>query len=107
QERFANAGDFTFYFVGNIEEAELKKYATTYLASLPGSEEKEQYKIPDFKPDNSYHKEVVYQGKDPKSQVSIQWTGETEYDVSEDFALGALGEILTIKLVEQLREEEG
>lgn len=107
QERFANAGDFIFYFVGNIDEEKLKQFSKKYLASLPSSGEKEQFQAPEFRPDNSYHKEVVYQGKDPKSQVNIIWSGETEYDASEDFALGALGEILSIKLVEQLREEEG
>ena len=107
QERFANAGDFTFYFVGNVEEEKIKEYASKYLASLPSQEQKEEFEVPEFRPDNSYHKEVVYKGADPKSQVNILWSGETVYEPSEDFALQALGEILSIKLVEQLREEEG
>ncbi len=107
QERFANAGDFTFYFVGNVEEEKIKEYATKYLASLPSQGQKEEFEVPEFRPDNSYHKEVVYKGADPKSQVNILWSGETVYEPSEDFALQALGEILSIKLVEQLREEEG
>ncbi|MGB7842469.1 MAG: insulinase family protein, partial [Salinimicrobium sp.] len=107
QERFANAGDFTFYFVGNIDEEALKQYASTYLASLPSQKQEEAYDVPEFRPDNSYHKEIIYKGADPKSQVLMRWTGETKYDRSEDFAMQALGEILTIKLVEQLREEEG
>lgn len=107
QERFANAADFTFYFVGNIDEAELKEYAETYLASLPSSGAKEEFKAPEFRPETDYQKAVVHKGTDPKSQVNIMWTGETDYSPSEDFALSALGEILTIKLVEQLREEEG
>ena len=106
QERFANAGDFIFYFVGNIDEEKLKQYASTYLASLPSSGEKENYKAPDFREVNEYRKKVVNKGTDPKSQVSIVWNGETSYDAKNDFAMQALGEILTIKLVEQLREEE-
>ena len=29
QERFANAGDFHFYFVGNVDEKKLAEYAMT------------------------------------------------------------------------------
>ena len=107
QERFANAGDFIFYFVGNIDEDKLKQYAETYLASLPSQGQKEQFEVPDFRPDNSYRREIIYKGADPKSQVSIRWNGETEYNKAEDFAMQALGEILSIKLIEELREEEG
>lgn len=107
QERFANAGDFTFYFVGNINENQLKQFATTYLASLPSQGQQEEFEVPEFRPDNSYQKEVVYKGADPKSQVLMRWTGETSYDKSEDLAIQALGEILSIKLVEELREAEG
>ena len=106
QERFANAADFTFYFVGNIDEEKLKDFSKTYLASLPSSGAKEEYRAPDFRPDNSFQKAIVHKGTDPKSLVNIRWSGETSYESSEDFAIGALGEILTIKLVEQLREEE-
>jgi len=35
------------------------------------------------------------------------YQGETTYDAKEDYALSSLGEILTIKLIEKLREEEG
>jgi len=108
QERFADASDFTFFFVGNVDEAKLKEYASKYIASLPASDSKEEYKTPEFREDtDSKREKTVYKGSDPKSQVSIVWNGETEYDKEDDFALSALGEVLTIKLVEQLREEEG
>jgi zinc protease len=107
QERFANAGDFTFYFVGNIDEEKLKIYAATYIASLPSNGEKEEFVVSDFREVDNYRKKVINKGTDPKSQVNIIWNGETKYDPEKDFAMEALGEILTIKLVEQLREEEG
>jgi len=107
QERFADAGDFHFYFVGNIDEAKLKDYATTYLASLPGKDSDEMYKVMDFRPITGSHKKVVEKGKDPKSSVRITYQGEAKYNKKEAFALKTLGEILSIKLVEKLREEEG
>jgi len=108
QERFADASDFTFFFVGNVDEAQLKEYASTYIASLPASNSDEEYKAPVFREKTDEQRtKTIYKGSDPKSQVSIIWNGETEYDKEDDLALSALGEVLTIKLVEQLREEEG
>ena len=106
-ERFADASDFTFLFVGNVDEAKVKEYATKYIASLPSTNSKEEFKAPDYREkSDSYREKTVYKGTDPKSLVSIVWSGETEYDEEDDLAFAALGEILTIKLVEELREKE-
>ncbi|WP_394750006.1 M16 family metallopeptidase [Spongiimicrobium salis] len=106
QERFADAGDFNFYFVGNIDPAKLKEYAATYLASLPGKNSNESYKVSSFRPLSGSHEKIVKKGKDPKSLVNLIWTGETSYDSKESYYLASLGEILSIKLIEKLREEE-
>ncbi len=107
KERFANAGDFHFYFVGNIDDNKLGELAETYIASLPSSEERETYKVPSFRPKSGSNELIVRKGTEPKSQVSIQYSGETTYDAKEARALNALGEALSIKLIEKLREEEG
>lgn len=51
-------------------------------------------------------KKVVKKGEDPKSTVNIMMYGETEYNSDEAQAIKALGEVLTIKLIEELRENE-
>ncbi|WP_299555172.1 pitrilysin family protein [Seonamhaeicola sp.] len=107
RERFSDAGDFNFYFVGNIDDALLKDYAEKYIASLPGKNSNENYVVRDFRPLTGNHTKVVEKGSDPKSQVRITFHGPTDYDQKEAFALKSLGEILTIKLIEKLREEEG
>ncbi|MEM5566117.1 insulinase family protein [Psychroserpens sp. AS72] len=107
QERFEDAGDFHFYFVGNINEKQLVEYASTYLASLPGKNSNEMYVESDFRPLTGQHEKIIEKGTDPKSAVRITYHGPTDYDAKEDFAMKTLGEILTIKLIEQLREEEG
>ncbi|MBT8178461.1 MAG: insulinase family protein, partial [Eudoraea sp.] len=107
QERFADAGDFHFYFVGNVDEEKLKAYATTYLASLPGKNSNETYVATKFRRKDSYQKHIVNRGTDPKSNVSITWEEEIPFDPDTEMAVSALGEVLTIKLIEKLREEEG
>ncbi|MBZ9628496.1 insulinase family protein [Psychroflexus sp. CAK1W] len=104
QERFENAGDFHFYFVGNINEDEFKSYLETYIASLPATETSEEAVDLGYRMLEGDHKKVVKKGKDPKSQVTILFYGETEYSPKEALAMNAVGEVLTIKLIEELRE---
>ncbi|MBC8124702.1 MAG: insulinase family protein [Candidatus Kapabacteria bacterium] len=40
KSRFKFGSDFTFYFVGNLDEEALKKYAETYIGSLPAAPSK-------------------------------------------------------------------
>ncbi len=107
QERFADASDFKFYFVGNIDEKKLAEYSEKYLANLPSTNSKEKYIVDNFRPLTGQHEKIDKIGKDEKSMVRITYHGPTEYDEREDHLLKSLGEILTIKLVEKLREEEG
>ncbi|WP_242085284.1 M16 family metallopeptidase [Aestuariivivens sediminis] len=105
-ERFKNAGDFNFYFVGNIEEEKFKDFCKTYLASLPSDGKKETFIVPEHRPLTGRHTKIIEKGEDPKSSVSIIYQGETEYDAEEAHAMKSLGEIVTIKLLEELREAE-
>jgi zinc protease len=107
QERFADAGDFNYFVVGNIDEEKLIDFAKTYLASLPGTGSNENYVATKFRRKDAYKKHVINRGKDPKSNVSIIWEEEIPYDSKTAMSVAALGEVLTIKLVEKLREEEG
>ena len=107
QERFADAGDFNYFLVGNVDEEKVAEFAKTYLASLPGTGSNETYVPTKFREKDEFKKFVVNKGKDPKSNVVISWQEEIPYDGKTAMAISALGEVLTIKLVEKLREEEG
>lgn len=106
KERFANAGDFNFYFVGNFDEAKLRAYIKQYIASLPDNGVRENFKDYGFRPLSGSHKKMFYKGTAPKSTVNIKFSGEVKYNAKEAYLLKSLGEILTIKLVEVLREKE-
>ncbi|MHA3788193.1 M16 family metallopeptidase [Flavobacterium hauense] len=106
KERFANAGDFQFFFVGNIDDKAIEDFSAKYIASLPATEKREKIVDLGIRSMKGEHKKVIYKGTEPKSKVLIRFRGETKYSPKEDLAMQALGEILTIKLVEQLREKE-
>lgn len=106
KERFANAADFEFFFVGNVDDKTIEAFATKYLASLPATAAKEKTVDLGYRMLKGDLKKVVNKGTDPKSNVTIMFYGEAKYSPKEALALEALGEVLTIKLVEQLRESE-
>ncbi|WP_456440691.1 M16 family metallopeptidase [Psychroserpens sp.] len=107
KERFADAGDFHFYFVGNVDEKKLVEFSMKYLASLPTTNSNETYKVSDFRPITGMHEKIIEKGEDEKSAVRITYHGPTEYDGKEAHAFKSLAEVLSIKLIEKLREEEG
>ncbi|AWA31338.1 peptidase M16 [Flavobacterium magnum] len=106
RERFADAGDFEFYFVGNIDDQAIADYSAKYLASLPSTGRKDQVVDPGYRLVKGDLKKVINKGADPKSTVTIMYYGDAAYSPKEALALEALGEVLTIKLIEQLRENE-
>jgi zinc protease len=106
KERFANAGDFEFFFVGNIDDAIIEKLSKKYIASLPSNNVKEVTKDTGYRFLKGDIKKVVNKGKDPKSTVNIMFYGDTTYDPKEAYLLKALGDVLTIKLTEVIREQE-
>ncbi|NBC56934.1 MAG: insulinase family protein [Bacteroidetes bacterium] len=107
KERFSNAADFHFFFVGNIDEKVLRDLSEKYIAALPSDpSQKEKVKDLGFRQKKGDFKKIFYKGNDPKSQVRISFYGETEYDKKEAMAMDALGEVLSIKLIENLREDE-
>lgn len=104
---FSNAGDFEFFFIGNIDEAQLKDYAETYLATLPSTKTITTFKDNGYRAINSADNQTYKKGKDPKSYVQIIYSGEIpKYNEKEAKNFDALGEVLTIKLIEILRESE-
>ncbi len=107
KERFSNANDFNFYFVGNVDENKLKEYVTKYLANLPSTNTKESYEVSKFRPLSGSHIKKVNKGKNQKSVVNIQYQGSVpNYNDNESLAFNALSEIIDVILNEKLREQE-
>jgi zinc protease len=106
KDRFNDASDFTFIFVGNFENEKIKPVILKYLGSLPNKKRTENWKDLGIRPPKGKLEKVIRRGVDDKSLVQITFTGETKFDLADHRLLSALGELLTIKLVEMLREEK-
>ncbi|MFP4527374.1 MAG: M16 family metallopeptidase [Candidatus Kapaibacterium sp.] len=107
QDRFADASDFNFVFVGNFDMNKMKDFVKTYIASLPKLDRKETWKdMGEKKPMDSFTKEVK-KGIEPKSRVYLAINGDFTYNRQNRFELEALNELLRIRLREEIREEKG
>ncbi|WP_407431493.1 M16 family metallopeptidase [Arcticibacter sp.] len=106
KDRFADASDFTFTFVGNFELEQIKPLLATYLGSLPSTKRVEEARDLNINTPEGVITKKVYKGQEPKATVRLVFSGFYEYNEDNNNQIQALGEVLQIKLIERLRELE-
>jgi zinc protease len=107
QDRFADASDFTFLFVGNFTPDSIKPLIETYLGGLKPIFRKEIWQDKTFRYPEGVIKKSVHRGKEPKSQTSIVMTGPFVWNRADRYAITSMLHMLRIKLRERLREDLG
>lgn len=107
KERFADASDFSFVFVGNIDMTTFKPLLEQYIASLPATNSKESIVDLNVLPVSGVVNENVYAGVDDKSNVSITLSGDYDYTLENNGLMSTAASILTNKMIETLREDMG
>ncbi|MCB9208456.1 MAG: insulinase family protein [Ignavibacteriales bacterium] len=107
KDRFADASDFNFFFVGNFELEKIKPLIQTYLGNLPTLNRKETWKDNKVNPPKGVVKKEVYKGIEPKSLVRVTFTGSYNGEYKDYYAINSLAEVMRIKLREVLREDMG
>jgi zinc protease len=106
-DRFADAGDFVFFFVGNFTPGELRPHVETYLGSLPSAGRDESWVDIGIVPPTGVVDRTVQKGIEKKGQVAIAFTGDFEWTAENNYAIRSLTEIMEIDLREMLREDLG
>jgi zinc protease len=106
KERFANAGDFTFTFVGSLDVNTIKPLLEKYLGSLPATGQHEQSKDLNIHAPAGRIEKTVYKGTEPKATVYLVYTGKYDYSPENNVKMDAMKEVLEIRLLERLREDE-
>ena len=108
QDRFADAGDFSFFFVGNFTLEAMEPLVCTYLGGLPATGREEAWRDIGIEAPEGVIDKAVYRGIEPKSQSRLIFTGPFEYDGwKNNLELRAMTSVLQIKLREVLREDLG
>ena len=104
-DRFADASDFTFFFVGAFNTDSIKPLLEKYIASLPGIDRKETWKDLNIRPPEGKVDKVITKGMAPKSFVSIYFEKDVKWNEKDAHLLTTVGRILDRKYIEILREE--
>jgi len=107
KDRFADAGDFTFVFVGSFDLEAMKPLVERYLAALPATHRKETWKDVGLKPATGVIEKTVARGIEPQSRAAIVFTGPFPYTQEQRIAIRSLSLVLDTRLREILREELG
>jgi zinc protease len=105
KDRFADASDFTFVFVGSFDLPTIKPLVEKYLGSLPSIRRKETWKDIGVRTPNDVVVKKVEKGVEPKSISAIVFTGPFEFNQKNRIAIRAMSEILQRRLQETIREE--
>jgi zinc protease len=107
-KRFENVADFTFFIVGDVSKETLKPLLEKYIASIPATNKKENWKDTTSEwQSTTIDKDVFLDMEDPKTSVSITVKNNMEYNLKNAYLVRALGDILQLRYTESLREEEG
>lgn len=107
RDRFGDASDFSFVFVGNFALDELKSLAETYLGSLPARGRKEKWRDTRVAWPSGIQRKVVVKGHEPKSLVTLNFHGKQAYSREADDDFRTLKDVLRHRLREILREDMG
>jgi zinc protease len=108
RDRFSDFSDFTFVIVGSVNVDTLKPLVEQWLGALPSTGRKETWKDVGMKNPTTVIEKTVRKGVEPKAQTLVLFTGEpAAYDPASRYAMRSLGDLLEMKLLENLREALG
>lgn len=104
KQYYGNAKDFTFYFVGNYDEATLLPLIEQYIASLPAKGSTLQNKDIPYakgKVSNVFTKAM----SNPQNQVQEMWYAMMPYTLKADVLADVAARLLEMKYLRSIREE--
>jgi len=107
KDRFADASDFTFIFVGSFDVATMKPLVERYLGALPSIHRKESWKDVGVRVAPGVIEKKVEKGIEPKSINAIIFSGPFDNQQMSRVAIRAMAELLQTRLLETIREELG
>ncbi|WP_421918847.1 M16 family metallopeptidase [Marinifilum sp.] len=107
-DRFKDASDFTFFFVGNIDEEKHLPLIRKYVGSISSENRKENWvdrkvRMADGKAQNIFEREMEV----PKTTVYLAIDNEMKYNLETRMYARVLSDLLSKRYMETIREQEG
>lgn len=109
KERFANPADFTFFFVGNYDEKQMKEFVELYLGSMKTNpDKKENFNLSVLKPrPDKATTQTVYAGTEEQGWMGMMINNPIEWSYRNSIIADMIGEALDIQFVRIVREKMG
>lgn len=110
KERFALPADFTFVFTGNVnpDDEAVKNAVLTYLGGLKSLRKTEVFTDNNIrKPQGEVKKYFTKEMKINKASNFILYNASLPYNVQTRTLMTAIGNILSMRYLESIREKEG
>ena len=105
KDRFADAGDFKFFLVGNFSVDSISPFIEQYFGSLPNLNRNETWKDTSPKVAQGITNITFYKGTDPQSMVGLVLPEDFVWTEKNLLCMNMIKEIMNIKLVEVIREK--
>ncbi|MEE8135273.1 MAG: insulinase family protein, partial [Gemmatimonadales bacterium] len=107
QDRFADASDFTFVFVGTFTLEQMQPLVETYLGGLPSIGREETWRDTGVRPPKGVITKAVRKGVEPQSQTTMIFTGPFDYIAENRHSVRSLTAAFQMRMDERLREDLG
>ncbi|MBR6033053.1 MAG: insulinase family protein [Bacteroidaceae bacterium] len=108
RERFANAGDFEFYMVGDVNADSVAPLLAKYLGALPAKGKKEAYKSIDQRVRKGERECYFTKEQDTPNSLNIfVYHAPMKETLKNDILVDMLQQALTMLYTESVREDNG
>lgn len=107
-DRFKDASDFTFIFIGNIDLVTAKPLIEKYLGGIKDTDRTETWVNNHIDaPEGFVKKSFIQEMETKKSTVYINYNDDFEYNAENKIKLDLIKNILDFRYTESIREDEG
>jgi len=108
RDRFADAGDFTFFIVGNLDEATVKPLVEKYVGSLTDLPRTETWKDNnEGMPKGKTNREILIPLQTAKGTVYVVFNRKLNFTPKDNLLHKVVGDVLRLRYTEEIREKEG
>ena len=108
RDRFMDAGDFTFFIVGNIEESEVKSLVEKYIGALTDHPRTETWKDNHvIFPAGNTKKQIPVSLQTEKANIVVTFNQVSGFNSKNNLLGEVIRGILRIRYNEEIREKEG
>ncbi len=109
RERFANASDFIFFIVGDVDAETLKPLVEQYMATLPSASAKNEKWVDNgnYFPKGKNTYSIAVPMTEPKGTVMLKLRNKAKYSRETVVYQSILKSVLQLRFTENIREKEG